>query len=53
MAMTQEQKTERAKKAAAARWAKSTPEKEREATLAKLRTLAHNLGYRLVPLAED
>lgn len=53
MALTKEQRSERAKKAARARWENSTPEKEREATLAKLRTLAAGLGFKLVPLDES
>lgn len=56
---------ERARKAAAARWAKATPEERAEAArkmaqgrtpeseLRRLRTMAANAGYRLVPIEED
>jgi len=55
---------ERAKKAAAARWAKTTPEERRAATakaranispeadLRSARTIAAKHGYRLVPIEE-
>jgi hypothetical protein len=50
--MTKEQKTERAKKAAAARWANkpSDPRTERQQALEKLRTSAVRQGLALVPL---
>lgn len=51
MAMTPEQRTERARKAGRARWENRTPEQELEARLKKLQSEAEKLGYKLVPLA--
>lgn len=54
--LNEEQRKERARKAAAARWAKDT---ERvgftptdETKLKRLTTWAHNMGYKLVPLED-
>lgn len=48
--LTPEERTERAKKAAAARWADSTPEKTRESNIKRIRTEAAKLGFDLVPI---
>lgn len=62
MTMTRQ---ERARKAAQARWAKTTPEERREAMdhtrqglneaaqLKRVRTMAANLGYDLVPTDDE
>lgn len=51
MAMTPEERTERARKAGRARWENRTPEQEREARIKKLQSEAESLGFELVPLA--
>jgi hypothetical protein len=51
--MNKEQRVERARTAAAARWAGKTEDDKRRQRLTMLSAQAENLGYRLVPVDDD
>jgi hypothetical protein len=51
--MNKEQRVERARTAAAARWAGKTEDDKRRQRLVMLTAQAENLGYRLVPVDDD
>jgi hypothetical protein len=51
--MNKEQRVERARTAATARWAGKTEDDKRRQRLTMLSAQAENLGYRLVPVNDD
>jgi hypothetical protein len=51
--MNKEQRVERARTAAAARWAGKTSADKRKQRLVMLEAQASNLGYRLVPVEDS
>jgi hypothetical protein len=51
--MNKEQRVERARTAAAARWAGKTSADKRKQRLVMLEAQAENLGYRLVPVDDE
>lgn len=51
--MNKEQRVERARTAATARWAGKTSDDKRRQRLTMLSAQAENLGYRLVPVDDE